>query len=135
MIRSYLICCILIISSCKSSKYIIESSLNKPIKLDKLAQEKYGNNYSIVDNPTSEFSLVRQKTKDFRQLGFDTNYFIYDHNTSQILIEDSLKKGHVEWINEYSIKAISRDRTSDKKVDKKTYLFHARNRKKDILDN
>jgi len=56
-------------------------------------------------------------------IGYDVNYFVFDHSNGAIIIEDSLRLGSVSWISATQLKAIDRKRDANNKSAKEIYLF------------
>lgn len=131
----YLISLILVVFvfACKLQKN--DSKIEDPtLTVSKLATEKYGDRFKVVVNKTNEFSLIINKTKQFADIGFDIDFFIYDHTTQEIILQDFLESGHVDWTGTTSVKAVNRKRVEEYKREKVVYLFDALTRQKSIQD-
>jgi len=125
MIKYLVLFACILISACSTQKSSLENhpSHDKSI-LENLAKEKFEENYFIVPNSTNKYSLVKSKTKTFREIGFDISYFVFDHASNQIIIEDALKSGYVNWEDELNIKAVNRKLDKGNKRKKEVYLFN-----------
>jgi len=134
MIKWLLLFCCIIISACHTSKQHPKVYPDHDmISIEKLARDRYGDNFFIVKNATAEYSLVMSKTKEFSEIGFDINYFIFDSNSNEIIVEDFLKSGHVDWIDEDTIKAVNRKLDKSKKRIKEVYLYNVVTKKRKDL--
>lgn len=120
-----------LLTACHTNKQSSqEDSNNKVAPIEKLAAEKFGDNYFIVYNITNRYGLVKSKKKKFSEIGFDITYFIFDNQTNEIIIEDFLKSGYVDWEDEYTIKAVNRKIGKDKKRNKEVYLYNVEARER-----
>ena len=105
MIRITILLSCLILIGCYANKSTSESldELSLP-SMDQLANDRFGDNYFVDKNSDGKYSLVKSQTKTFKEIGFDIRYFVFDHTTNAILIEDNLKSGYVEWEDKHQIK-------------------------------
>lgn len=125
MIRITILISAWLLIGCHSNKSTSKNlgDQNTP-PIDQLANDKFGDNYFIDENSDGKYSLVKSKTKTFKEIGFDISYFVYDHTINKILIEDSLKSGYVEWEDKHHIKAINRKVEPNKTRTKEVYIFN-----------
>lgn len=131
MIRILIISAILtILMSCQSNKKTNHVN-DIEVHFKNLIQEKYSDNYRIYPSVTNQYSIVASKTKKFSEMGFDIDFFIFDHTEGRIIHEDFLKSGHVEWIDKFTIKAVDR-KLEDQARQKIVYTFNANSREKII---
>ena len=119
--------------ACRTNKEI--SSTSYADELQKIAYEKYGNRYTLYPNDTDSYTLVKKKTKRFSEMGFDIDYFIFSHVDMRIIIEDTLRSGHVEWISDKAIKVVNRkkDPNNKGKLNKEVYLYDVIKKEKNVL--
>jgi len=118
--------------SCKSNRVEIKSKTISE-QIDQLAQSKYTGNYKVIANDSNLHSLVTHKSKKFSELGFDIDFFIFDHETGMLIFEDFLKSGHVEWIDANLIKAVKREINDQGKREKEVYQYDTSNKRKTIV--
>lgn len=128
--RSWLFLGICFLISCHTQKSVEAPEVY--ITADQLAKEKYGDKYKILPNEDGSFSIVRQKTKKFEDLGFDVNFFVINHKNGEVVIEDNLRLGFVDWVTVTQIKAIDRKRDANNKFAKEIYFFDVVTKSKTI---
>ena len=122
------------LAACNASKKMTlteESTIN----LERIAQEKYGSRYISITNTSKSHTLVINKTKTFREFGFDINYFLFENKAQKIIMEDFLKSGQVEWISDLEIKATNKklDEKNDLKRIKEVYVYNIETDRKILL--
>lgn len=134
MIRSSVLLSVLFLFACNTYKPLSKSSPEKELRtVESYAMEKFGDNYFVVSNSSNEYSLVKSKTKTFSEIGFDISFFIFENSTSKVLVEDFLKSGYVDWIDEVTIKAVNRKLIEGNKRKKEVYVFNASTLEKKYL--
>lgn len=122
------------LTACNSSRKMNLSEESR-INLEERAFQKYGSKYLLIANKTKSHTLVINKTKQFKEFGFDINFFIFDNRRQINILEDFLKSGHVEWISDFEIKAINKkvDESNDRKRLKEEYVYDVITNKKTQL--
>lgn len=113
------------LTACSSVK-TPEKTVSLEEKLERIAKEKYGDNYALLPNRQNSHSLVIHRTKRFLDLGVDINFFVFDHQKQEMIFEDALISGKVEWISESILEANSRvpDPATKGKILKETYRYN-----------
>ena len=122
---------ILLTIGCNESKKVIEETLEETEveisnkKLDVLAKEQLGEKFATLKNATEEYTIAFTKYKDFKELFATVKFFVYEHKTESIILEDELISGVVKWHSEDTVVAIHRN--SD---ETETYYFNVVTKKK-----
>lgn len=92
-----------LVVSCRS----VESNNDITVdKLEKLAQSKFGENFSVVYNKQKDFALCISLTKSKIPNDKSLNYFIYNIENNSIFEERNIGTGSVSWYSDYEIKVI-----------------------------
>ncbi len=81
-----------------------KSDTNRIEGLEKLAKEKYKNNFELVYNKNKDFVLCINKSKSNIPSPESINYFIYDLVNNKITYEGNIPKGSINWISDYEIR-------------------------------
>jgi len=124
---------LVVLAACKA-KQVVNTEQPLAEVLEQTAQEKYGNNYKIIPNSNNTFSLVTHRSKKFSELGFDIDYFILEHKSKAIIQEDFLKSGHIDWIDNNTVKAVKREPDNSGKRNKEVYHFNVKSKAKTIIN-
>lgn len=95
------------------------------------AQKKYVDNFKIDYNSTREYALVYKRFKKFSEIVPNLNYFVISISENQLIIEDTLTAGNVYWLNDYAIRALTREQKAESR--QKIYTFDVKKREY-ILD-
>jgi hypothetical protein len=73
--------------------------------LSKIIKEKFPQQNSIQYNTNKTYALCLNNTKS--QSNKPLKFFVYSIKTDKIILEDSLPKGKVKWLNENQIEVTS----------------------------
>ena len=89
----------------KGAKEVVETPPS-PTYVD-LAQQRFGKNAELVDNPTGEYVLVVSKMKQTAQNPQPTvSFFVYGKKQNDVVYEDTELVGSVAWLDEYYLEVV-----------------------------
>ncbi|MFQ5652229.1 MAG: hypothetical protein ACE5IY_20050 [bacterium] len=125
---------LLLTVTCASSQKDRQNA-REPGNYKKLALEKFGEDVQTYFNQSKTFVLCIKKDKTSSQNPFPPlRYFIFDLHRQEILHEESLPNGGVDWLNDYQIKItlIPGFITADERINKNLmgYIYDVKKRKK-----
>ncbi len=106
MNKLFLIPCILlglclVIIGCKAKKAQLKEH-ECETSLEKLAQAKLGDSYSIGWNENNDYALVWKELKSRQNDAFPSvQFFVYEKETDEIIYESIESRAKVKWENEY----------------------------------
>jgi len=127
---------IIFVFSCtrKSQANLVKSENdNSDLKVSNYAKEKLDTNYVIEYNETREYAIIAkyQKIRP-SDLNPTVRFEILQVNPLESIFQDAVPQGEFEWEDTYVVKVKSHQGIPDPngKVEKKTYRYHAKNRKK-----
>jgi len=106
---------------------------NANLEVSNYAKEKFDTNYVIKYNETKEYVIIAkfQKVRP-SDLNPTIRFEILQVNPLESIFQDAVAQGEFEWEDTYVVKVKSNQGIPDPngKVEKKTYRYHAKNRKK-----
>jgi len=71
-------------------------------QVNEFAKEKFGVNFTLQENETKEFYLCTNRGKLPTETAI--KFFIYDKHANEIILEDFIKLGSVQWDGSYKIR-------------------------------
>lgn len=90
-------------------------------KIDAIAIKYLGKNYFIKENSSKSFSIAITKHKNLIDLFPDVHFIVIKNSSREVILEDKLKQGSVNWYSDTNIIAIDRDKDKDSVVTKYYY--------------
>jgi len=111
--------------ACKSNKKMADFTSDQAA-IESLAKEKYKGPFVIFPSEKHDYSLVTSRTKTLKMLFPTVHFFVYDHKTDKILIEDDLIGGSVRWTTTHEIEATRRGQGTDLKNGRHSYVYNCR---------
>ena len=116
-------CCL----SCAIKKKV---SSNQKVNnsFEQQVQSVLGDKY--VYKEKGAYSLSYSKSKDFKSLFQNIHFIIFDHTTSEIILQDSLENGKVHWKTDVEIEAFANVKGTDGRYIKVRYTFNVLTRTK-----
>ncbi len=90
----------LFVNACSSSgKEAGELHSNQP-SYKKIAEEKFNEDYKVESNKDSTYFIIYYSPKSkIKALNPPLKFFVYSINSRQIIFQDNLSNGKVEWQN------------------------------------
>jgi len=92
-----------ILTSCVSSSCTKTNNaqiIDTPSVIE-LAKEKYGDIFTLQENETKEFYLVTSRRKS--SLETVIKFFVYENEKHEVILEDFINLGSVQWDGRYKI--------------------------------
>lgn len=102
-IRSLLICSVFIVG-CKVTKD--STSIKEQTQtLEELVAAKYPEQSTVLLNESQTYALVQSISKKGKVIGQSSiHFFVYDKTSKEIILEDFINKGTIEWVNDNLLK-------------------------------
>ncbi|VAX28835.1 hypothetical protein MNBD_IGNAVI01-2120 [hydrothermal vent metagenome] len=106
------------------------------VKLKKVAEEKYHDNFKIIFNSNKDFALCVHKNKSKIPGPESINYFVYDISKDKITYEGNIPNGSISWESDYKIRLeeipgiIQKDKPSSS-----VYILNVKTNSKTKLDS
>lgn len=98
-------CLLLIFVSCTSTENNIDKNQNiEKININKIASEKFGDNYSLDYNSSKDFVICINKTKSKVAGNIPIEYFIYDLVDGRLIETKVIPLGNVSWQSNFEVK-------------------------------
>ncbi len=112
---------VLVLFSCHRCK---TKSLSPEQKIEKIAQQKYHEKYTLQWNETKDYVFI-QKKKAINHSPFPTiSFAVYDSRTQKLLFEDTVPGGQIKWLTNDIIEVYSLvGRPKDIHTNKKKPLY------------
>ncbi len=93
------------IAACCSTKNTTKEKNSDNQSYKSIAKEKYNENYIVKSNIDSTYFVVASTSKKTSQnINSPLKFFVYNNKTGQVIFEDNLINGKLEWINRNQIK-------------------------------
>lgn len=120
-----------LIISCKNTKAPLETKSESLEMLVKLAKEKLGDDATTDFNKSQSHALVASVTGSTKTAK-SIRFFVFDVNTSEIILEDFVSQGSVQWMSDNQIK-VNQIPGKPGPQASRGYLFNIETKKKDQL--
>jgi len=123
--------CFVFASSCGTNKNLDDYKSDQ-ISIDNIAAEKFSTDHQQIPNKNYDYSLVYSQIRSFKTLAPTVEFFVYNHKTNQLILEDTLEAGSVRWISDYEIIAQTRgSKTKDASGSRNhSYTFNCKTEEK-----
>ena len=92
-------------SSSESNTKETQGGISKT-NITQLAQNKYGNAYTLDYNFIKDFVLCKSIAKSKIPNNSATKYFVFDIDENVIVVEDKFRNGNISWYSNYEIKIV-----------------------------
>lgn len=123
----------LLLFNCKGVKDS-QSGTTQTQTLEELVKSKYKDQGSILYNKSKTYALVQSVSKKSDAPGQSSiHFFIYDVSASEIILEDFVNQGSVQWTNDTLVK-ITKVPGVYKEGASKGYVFDVMNKTRDAIE-
>lgn len=75
-----------------------------PIVVEKLAKDKFGDNFNLIFNSKKDYVLCTNSPKTVIPNSSEVSYFIFDILRNILVEEKTIRNGSISWISDYEIK-------------------------------
>jgi hypothetical protein len=133
----YFVLCLLLAigcANCDQSK--LENRMESPNKsIKEIALEKFGKEHKIIKNNSKTYAICLQTIRKAKPpIMNNPRFFVYDFEKSEIIFEDKIVNGNVNWESD-SLVSVSRipgmlKKDSENKTGHKVYSFDVKTKKK-----
>ncbi|MDW3193052.1 MAG: hypothetical protein R8G66_11840 [Cytophagales bacterium] len=89
---------------CKSAK-TGQDKASDPIELTEITQEKFGTSAVTAFNKKKSHALVSKVRQDKNAAFASVRFFVFDVSNGEIILEDFITQGKVDWIDNEQIRA------------------------------
>lgn len=112
--------------------FLMACSASKPTngntsknELESLARQRYGERYAVKQNESETYSIVLQKYKSIDELFANIRFFVFEHSTQSIILEDTLLQGSVKWYSGTEIITVTvNPKSEDEEGRSKTIYYY-----------
>jgi hypothetical protein len=104
--------------------------------IDLVARDYFEGSYAVKTNESDTYSIVYKNYKKLTELLPDVHFIVVKHATNEVIFEDKLKAGNVNWYSDSELVAIARNlpvKTADD-PNRLTYYFNVHTKRKTIED-
>lgn len=125
-IGTFVICSVLLFG-CKASKDTSSDKEQTPT-FEELVTMKYPDQSTVLMNESNTYALVQSISRKSEVKGQSSiHFFVYDKTNEEIILEDFINQGSVEWISDNLLK-INEIPGVYKKDDPQGYVFDVTNK-------
>lgn len=92
-------------SKTPQKKMTSKKTTPKTTKYENAAFKKFNKNYTTIYNKTKDYILCLNSRYNLEKMNTSSlAFFIYDLNKEEIILDETISYGSVEWIDNYKIK-------------------------------